>query len=265
MLLFSGLEASESLFNYYGFDIILRHDKLPGLLPVLLCAVLLAMAGLAAFRPRWSSAALGVALTVALPAGFERLREHAMSVFECECTGPDDGVSFFRGAVIACLLAAVVAALALLTRGAWTRRRWLPTSTIVVGAVTVVVWGWTSLLNLYEYYEDPFGSYGYFGGTGWHVMAIASVVAGIIAAAYVVPTVGRAMLVGAIALPVFAALTELIFVITIIDDDGYVILGAVPAVICAGVLITLAVRVILKSWREASGPGASTSPASPHD
>jgi hypothetical protein len=240
----SGASAGDAIYKYFGaLSPIVRTKYGSGLLPVMLAGGLLALAGVITFVRPVRDAALGVAVAVAIPTAFERLGEHAASVDAdgCFCIGPDDGVPAFRGAALVCLLAAACCAAALILRRTWRGQAWLPARAVGIGVAAAVVWGWMSTLDLYRYYTEHYGSYTYYGGTGWHVLAIAAVVAGIIVASRFAPAVGAGMVIGAVAWPVFASAGELVHSLSVLDDDGYSVWRITPMILSGAVLVGVAV------------------------
>jgi hypothetical protein len=245
----SGFRAADALENYTGSAWpVLRAHEITALLISILGGAAMVVAGVAALVRRWRGVALGAAMTVAAPTGFARLADHEAITYACECVGPDDGVDAFAGMGAWSVLLAIACAVALALRREWTRNVWLPWSMVGIGVAAALLWGWRSNTELYSKYGEDFGSYMGFGNTGWRILALIAVVAGIVAAAFLVPRVGRMALVGAIAIPVFSALMELIYVATVIDDDGYSVVGVWPMFLSAAVMIAVAVA----AWRRAA-------------
>ncbi|HWC69259.1 MAG TPA: caspase family protein [Acidimicrobiales bacterium] len=248
LLAASGVQAADAIEKAGGPWPMLRAYEITAMLIAVLGGVVMIVAGLATLVRPLRGMALGVAMTIAAPTGFARLADHEAITNACECVGPDDGVFAFAGMGGWSVLLAFLCAGALGLRCEWTRRLWLPWSLLGVGVAAALLWGWRSNTDLYSYYDDPFGSYMGLGNSSLRILALIAVVAGIVAAGFLVPLVGRAALVGAVAIPVFSALMELIYVPTVATDAGYHVVGVWPFFLSAAVMIAVAVA----AWRRAS-------------
>jgi hypothetical protein len=250
LLVTSGVEAADALQTYSGGGAwpMLRAYEITPMLIAILGGVVMIVAGVATlFRPV-RGMALGAAMTVAAPTGFARLADHEAITYACQCVGPDDGVFAFAGMGAWSVVLAFVCGGALALRREWTRQVWLPWSLVGVGVAAALLWGWRSNTDPYSKYDDPFGSYMGLGNTAWRVLALIAVVVGIVVAAYLIPRVGRVALSGAVAIPVFSAVMELLYVPAVADDDGYHLVGIWPMFLSAAVLIAVAVA----GWRRAA-------------
>jgi hypothetical protein len=239
----SGFEASAAMGDSNGVAGLVRREYGPGLLAVILGGLLLALVGLATLVRFRRGRFLGLLAAVALPTGLERLAEDS-STHGCSCLTAES-VSFFPEAGVLCLVAGLVAAVALVARRPWTAVPWIRTRLLVVAIVAAAAWGVSTFADVYTYYGTSYGSYTAFGGTAAHAAAVIAVVGLVALTRWLTAAVGREVLLGAAALPVFVAISELVYFGRYVGSDGIEPWGVLYIAVPAAVLFVAAVV----AWR----------------
>jgi hypothetical protein len=196
--------------------------------------------------------ALGAVMMLGITLGFERLTlaEGATSDASCQCIGSSN-VPMFGGSGTLALLAGALAAGLLTWRGAWRRRGGLPIALVGVGAVAALLWGLLSASDLFEHYDEPFGSSTSFGGTGWFTLMVVAAVAGVVASYFLVMPAAAGALLGVAAFPVLAAAVDVAWAVEHMADDGYEVTGLAPLALTAAALAVVAALAVRRARAEA--------------
>lgn len=251
-IVFSALDASDTIMDNFGYRLIVREFGIVGLLWEILAGVFLALAGLLAFRRRSVDIALGAVVGVAVPLGIDRWGAHTQAMDDCGCLGGSN-VFAFGGAAGWCLWAAAVSATAILVNRGWATTRWMSTKSVGVTALLALGWGAASAIDFYGLYGDRFGSYNAGTATPWHVALTMTIVGVIVLASRLEPDVGAGMLVGAVAMPVTALLAEGVYIAGVIGEGTYSWFRIWPLVVVT-VALVLAVALPRRSDRQESVP-----------
>jgi hypothetical protein len=261
LIVISSLDASDAIWDWTGeYRLILREEDIAGLLSEILVGGLLVLAGVLALR-RQPNLGLGMAMACALPLGIDRLGAHtqAMSDEGCQCLGAD-AVFAFRGAALLCLLATVVCASALAVRGEWRRDSWIPRGLLAAALGLTLAWGLVGTTDLYRSYGEPYGSYTGGASTVWLALVTLATTAGVAAASRLERRAALGALTGAVAMPVAAAFSEVLYTLDQTGDEGYSAGWIWPLLLTATLLVAV---VVLIARHDRTGPaGASVrSPA----
>jgi hypothetical protein len=150
-------------------------------------------------------------------------------------------------------VAGVLAAGVLTWRGAWRRRGGLPIALVGVGAVAVLLWGLLSASDLFEYYDEPFGSITEFGATGWFSLMVAAAIAGVVASYFLVLPAAAGALLGVTALGVLAVISDVMWAMARLTEDGYGVGWGVALLVAPVVALAVVTALAVRRTRAASG------------
>lgn len=220
LIVTSAFDASAQIKDNYGYRLIVREYEINGLLWEILGGLFLAFAGLLAVRRRSTDVALGAVFGVAVPLGLDRWGAHRQAMNDCGCVG-DSYVFAFGGAARWCLWAATVSLIAIFVCRGWATTQWMSNRLVVVTAFLAIGWGAASAIDFYVVYDDRFGSYHAQSATSWHIALTVAILAAIVLASRLRPSVGAGMLVGAVVMPVAALLAEAVFLAGVLDEGTY--------------------------------------------